>query len=215
MAAYQHLKPARNPIDNVLLVTISVWLMSVTSQILMRMFGQPRGYLGRCGGIIMAHTNDDCAAWVIELLEVKSNETVLEVGFGPGVAIKRLSEAAGHVTGIDQSREMITQAEARNANAIKSGRVELRHGSVSGLPFVDNTFHKAMAVNSMQIWPDTITGLREMWRVMKSGGTLALGFTPYSGQKNEGLTEKLIAAGFTKAHVLEKGRNFCALATKP
>jgi ubiquinone/menaquinone biosynthesis C-methylase UbiE len=189
--------------------------MSVTSQIFMRMFGKPRGFLGRCGGIIMAHTNDDCAAWVIELLEVKSNETVLEVGFGPGVAIKRLSEVAGHVTGIDQSREMITQAQARNANAIKSGRVELRHGSVSSLPFADNTFHKAMAVNSMQIWPDAIDGLREMWRGMKSGGTIALGFTPYSGQKNEGLTEKLIAAGFTKARVIEKGRNFCALATKP
>jgi ubiquinone/menaquinone biosynthesis C-methylase UbiE len=189
--------------------------MSVTSQILMRMFGQPRGFLGRCGGIIMAHTNDDCATWVIEPLEVKSNETVLEVGFGPGVAIKRLSEVAGHVTGIDQSREMIVQAQARNANAIKSGRVELSHGSVSSLPFADNTFHKAMAVNSMQIWPDTIAGLREMWRVMRSGGTIGLGFTPYSGQKNEGLTEKLIAAGFTKAHVLEKARNFCALATKP
>jgi ubiquinone/menaquinone biosynthesis C-methylase UbiE len=181
----------------------------------MRMFGKPRGLLGRCGGIIMAHTNDDCAAWVIELLEVKSNEAVLEVGFGPGVAIKRLSEVAGHVTGVDQSREMIAQALARNANAIKSGRVELRHGSVSSLPFADNTFHKAMAVNSMQIWPDTIAGLREMRRVIKSGGTIALGFTPYSGQKNEGLTDELTAAGFTKAQVVEKGRNFCALATKP
>jgi ubiquinone/menaquinone biosynthesis C-methylase UbiE len=163
----------------------------------------------------MAHTNDDCAAWVIELLEVKSNETVLEVGFGPGVAIKRLSEVAGHVTGIDQSREMIAQAQARNANAIKRGRVELRHGSVSSLPFAADTFHKAMAVNSMQIWPDAVAGLREMWRVMKSGGTIALGFTPYSRQKKEGLIDKLVATGFTKARVVEKGRNFCALATKP
>ena len=189
--------------------------MSITRQILMRMFGKPRGFLGRCGGIVMAHTNDDCAASVIELLEVKSNETVLEAGFGPGVAIKRLSGLAGHVTGIDQSREMIAQAQARNANAIKSGRVELRHGSVSSLPFADNTFHKAMAVNSMQIWPDAIAGLREMWRVMKSGGTIALGFTPYSGQKKEGLIDKLVAAGFTKPRVVEKSGNFCALATKP
>ena len=189
--------------------------MSVTSQILMWMFGTPRGFPGRCGGIIMAHTNDDCAAWVIELLEVKSNETVLEAGFGPGVAIKRLSEAAGHVTGIDQSREMIGQAEARNASAIKSARVELRHGSVSSLPFAADTFHKAMAVNSMQIWPDAVRGLREMWRVMKSGATIALGFTPYSGQKKEGLTEKLTATGFIEAHVVEKARNFCALETKP
>ena len=183
--------------------------MSVTSHILMRMFGKPRGLLGRCGGVIMAHTNDDCAAWAIELLEVKSNETVLEVVFGPGVAIKRLSEVAGHVTGIDQSREMIVQSQARNANAIKSGRVELRHGSVSSLPFADNTFHKAIAVNSMQIWPDTIAGLREMWRVMKSGGTIGLGFTQYSGQKKQGLIDKLVAAGFTKgsAHFGRRARS--------
>jgi ubiquinone/menaquinone biosynthesis C-methylase UbiE len=181
----------------------------------MRMFGEPRGLLGRWGGIIMAHTNDDCAAWVIELLEVEPNKRILEVGFGPGVAIKRLSEVAGHVTGIDQSWEMIAQAQARNAIAIKSGRVELRHGSVNSLPFGDNTFDKAMAVNSMQIWPDAVAGLREMRRVMKSGGTIALGFTPYSGQKNEGLTDELTAAGFTKAYVVEKDRNFCALATKP
>jgi ubiquinone/menaquinone biosynthesis C-methylase UbiE len=68
---------------------------------------------------------------------------------------------------------MVAQAEARNVSAIKGGRVELRHGSVSSLPFADNTVHKAMAVNSMQIWPDPIAGLREIWRVMKSGGTIA------------------------------------------
>jgi hypothetical protein len=67
----------------------------------------------------------------------------------------------------------------------------------------------------MQIWPDTIVGLREMWRVMKSGGTIALGFTPFSGQKKEGLIAKLVSAGFTKVRVVEKGGNFCALATKP
>ena len=107
------------------------------------------------------------------------------------------------------------QAQARNAKAIGSGRVELRHGSVSSLPFADNTFHKAMAVNSMQIWPDAIAGLREMGRVMKSGATIALGFTPYSGQKKEGLIDKLVAAGFTKPRVVGKSGNFCALATKP
>ena len=187
--------------------------MSVTNQILMRMFGRPRGLLGRCGGIIMARTNNDCAGWVIELLEVQPNDSVLEVGFGPGVGIKRLSEVAAHVAGVDQSCEMVVQAKARSANAIKS--VELHNGSVESLPFADSSLDKAMAVNSMQIWPNALDGLHEMRRVLRSGGTIALGFTPYSGQRKEGLIDKLMAAGFTKAHLSEKGRNFCALATKP
>ena len=189
--------------------------MVITQSIFRRMFGQPRGFLGRLGGVIMTRTNDACGAWVIELLNVASNETVLEVGFGPGTAIRRLSALAAHVAGVDASREMVAQAEARNAAAVKNGRVEWRHGSVDDLPFAGDAFHKAMAINSMQIWPDAVSGLREMWRVLKSGGTIALGFTPYSGQRNEGLTEKLSAAGFVRPRVVAKDKNFCALATKP
>jgi len=188
--------------------------MHIMQSVFRRMFGQPRGFLGRLGGVIMARTNDACGAWVIELLNVASNEMVLEVGFGPGTAIRRLSALAAHVAGVDASREMVAQATARNAVAVKNGRVELRHGLVDDLPFASDTFHKAMAINSMQIWPDAIAGLREMRRVLKSGGTIALGFTPYSGQRNEGLKKRLSAAGFSNPHVVGKDTNFCSLATK-
>jgi len=185
--------------------------------ILMQMFGSPRGVPGRLGGIIMAHTNADCGAWVTELLEIGPNDSVLEVGFGPGVIIQRLSKlvSAGHVAGIDPSQEMVEQARARNATAINDGLVGLRRGSVEHLPFDDNTFDKALAINSMQVWPDPIAGLREMRRVMKPGGRIALGFTPYSGQQNQWLPQTLTAAGLTKATVVEKDRWFCALARKP
>jgi ubiquinone/menaquinone biosynthesis C-methylase UbiE len=188
--------------------------MQIMQSLLRRMFGQPRGFLGKLGGVIMARANDACGVWVTELLNVASNETVLEVGFGPGTAIRRLSAMAAHVAGVDASREMVAQAKARNAIAVKNGRVELLHGTVDDLPFAGDTFHKAMAINSMQIWPDAIVGLREMRRVLKSGGTIALGFTPYSGQRNEGLTDKLSAAGFIGPRVVAKDKNFCALATK-
>ena len=83
------------------------------------------------------------------------------------------------------------------------------------LPFDDDAFDEALAINSMQVWPDSAAGLREMRRVMKPGARVALGFTPYSGQQNQGLTQTLTAAGFTKATVVEKDRWFCALALKP
>jgi ubiquinone/menaquinone biosynthesis C-methylase UbiE len=185
--------------------------------VLMRMFGRPRGVLGRLGGLIMARMNADCGAWVADLLEIGSNDSVLEIGFGPGAVVQFVANLApeGHVAGIDTSREMVEQARARNAIAIQNGRVDLRCGSVESLPFADNTFDKALAINSMQIWPDTMAGLREIRRVVRSGGTVAIGFTRYSGQSRQGLTEALGAAGFAKARLAESDRGFCGLAIKP
>ena len=190
--------------------------MSIMGNMLMHMFGRPQGILGQLGGIIMTRTNEDCGVWVTELLEVEPNDTVLEVGFGPGVIVQRLSKLASRgVAGIDPSREMLEQARGRNAIAIRNGCVDLRLGSVDGLPFEDNSFEKVLAINSMQVWPDATAGLREIRRVMKPAARVALGFTLYSGQPNEGLTELLMAAGFTNANVVEKDKWFCALASNP
>jgi ubiquinone/menaquinone biosynthesis C-methylase UbiE len=163
--------------------------MSVMRNVFMHMFGRPKGVLGRLGGFIMARTNEACGAWVAELLQVGPNDTVLEVGFGPGVIVERLARLAskGHVAGIDPSREMVEQARARNSIAIQNGRVHLRRGSVDSLPFDDNSFEKVLAINSMQVWADALAGVREIRRVMKPAGRIALGFTIYSGQPNKGL----------------------------
>jgi len=56
--------------------------MSAIESIFMRMFGRPRGALGRLGGLIMARTNQPCAVWVIGLLDIQPNDRVLEVGSG-------------------------------------------------------------------------------------------------------------------------------------
>jgi ubiquinone/menaquinone biosynthesis C-methylase UbiE len=184
--------------------------------ILVRMFGHPEGILGRLGGLIMARTNRECAAWVVGLLDVGPNESVLEVGFGPGVGIELLAQraVAGYVAGIDPSIEMVAQATARNAEAIKRGQVDLRRGSVASLPFADAAFDKTVAINSMQLWPDAVAGLREIARVVRGGGRVALGFTPYSGQPKRGVDEALAAAGFTTPRMVEQNENFCGLATR-
>jgi ubiquinone/menaquinone biosynthesis C-methylase UbiE len=186
-------------------------------ELLMCMFGRPRGVLGRLGGIIMAGMNREAAAQIIEMLDFRPDDKVLEVGFGPGVAVQLLLHRvpAGSVAGIDYSQEMVRQAAARNAAALRNRRVDLRYGSVERLPFADETFDKALAINSMQAWPDAHAGLREIQRVLKHGGNVALGFTVNSGQPKEGVAELLTAAGFAQARIVDRSKLFCAIATKP
>jgi ubiquinone/menaquinone biosynthesis C-methylase UbiE len=188
--------------------------MSTKQNLLMRMFGCPQGLLGRLGGMIMGFSNSGYGAEVADLLHVTPNDRVLEVGFGPGNVIRHLATLAGYVAGVDKSREMVDHATARNTAAIRSNRVRLLLGSVESLPFEDASFDKALAVNSMQVWPDAMAGLREIRRVMKPGGEIALGFTPHSGQPNEGLEANLEAAGFVSVHVVAKPAGFCVLATR-
>jgi ubiquinone/menaquinone biosynthesis C-methylase UbiE len=191
--------------------------MAWVSKPLMRMFGRPEGILGWLGGLIMARVNRDAAAQVIELLDARPDDKVLEVGFGPGVAIQLLLHRVptGSVAGVDQSQEMVRQAGARNADALRSRRVDLRYGSVERLPFTDETFDKALAINSMQAWQDAGAGLREIRRVLKHGGNVALGFTVNSGQPKEGVAELLAAAGFAQPRIVDRSKLFCAIATKP
>lgn len=190
--------------------------MDLMKPIYLRMFGRPRGGLGRLGGHIMARVNAECGMRACELLEIAADDTLLEVGFGPGVTIDHLATLvpAGRVAGIDQSREMVEQARARNAAAIRSGRVDLQYGSVESLPYGDDSFDGALSINSVQVWPDAIAGLREIHRVLRPGANLVLGFTPHSGQSRDGVTELLDAAGFEEMQVVEIDVGFCVLATK-
>jgi ubiquinone/menaquinone biosynthesis C-methylase UbiE len=190
--------------------------MDVASTILMRMFGRPQGMLGKLGGTVMARMNRPAAAWGIELLGLRENETVLEIGFGPGVAIELLARAAPdiRVAGIDPSSEMVGQAARRNAAAIARHAVDLRRGSADDLPFDGDSFDATLAINSMQVWPDAMAGLREMRRVLRPGGRAALVFTPRSGQAQAGLKVLLSNAGFAEPRLVEGDPGFAALARK-
>jgi ubiquinone/menaquinone biosynthesis C-methylase UbiE len=191
--------------------------MTIGRRILLRLFGRPTGVLGRLGGVIMARLNRDAAARVVDLLELEPGDRVLEIGFGPGVGIEILSQRASvrSIAGIDPSREMIAQATARNVAAIGTGRVELLQATVDQMPFVDREFDKVVSVNSMQVWPDAVAGMREVRRVLKAGGRVALGFTPYAGYSNAAVIGVLAAAGFGEPRVVESLEVSCVIATKP
>src|SRR5262249_37543915 len=163
-----------------------------------------------------AHVNRDAAGQIIEMLHVRGDDKVLEVGFGPGVAIQLLLPRVpdGSVAGIDYSQEMVRQAAARNATALRDRRVDLRYGSGERLPLAVEPSDRAFAINSMRAGPDARAGLREIQRVLKRGGNVALAFPINSGQPKEGVAGSLTAAGFARVRIVEGSKLFCAIAAK-
>jgi ubiquinone/menaquinone biosynthesis C-methylase UbiE len=103
-------------------------------------------------------------------------DRVIELGCGPGVAIAALATRAiqGLVVGVDHSQVMICQARRRNRAAIRAGRVRLIHAPVQSLSISDGPFNAALAVNTVGMWPDPIARLRELARLLRPGGRIAL-----------------------------------------
>ncbi|WP_423743386.1 class I SAM-dependent methyltransferase (plasmid) [Haladaptatus sp. SPP-AMP-3] len=179
-----------------------------------RTFGHPTGLLGRLGGRVMSRSKGEFVGWIVDELELDSTERVLEVGFGPGVGIERFAEAVseGFVAGVDPSAEMLDQARKRNAAAIEAGVVDLRRGSADDVPADDHVFDAAVTMNSMQTWADPMDGLRELHRVLKPGGAVAVAFTPHSGQSRDELAGLLTEAGFENKKIDDCEWGFCAFA---
>jgi SAM-dependent methyltransferase len=142
----------------------------------------PRGAAGSVTGWVFAHrpSNRQRNGWVVSLLGVRPADRVLEIGFGPGLAVAELVRAgAGHVHGIDHSAVMLRQAARRNAAAIRAGRVTLIKASVDQLPAaLDGPFDAILAVNSLGFWPDRAERLADLRQRLAPGGRMAIASQP-------------------------------------
>jgi SAM-dependent methyltransferase len=141
-------------------------------------FVRPHGFAGRVAGWEMAlrPSNRKRNRWAVALLGVRPRDCVLEVGFGPGLAIRELARRAtdGLVLGIDHSQVMVRQATARNRAAVERGRVDLRLGSALDLGEFSEMFDKVLAVNNFGMWPDPEARLKELRRALRPGGRVAI-----------------------------------------
>ncbi|MDQ3154442.1 MAG: methyltransferase domain-containing protein [Actinomycetota bacterium] len=179
-----------------------------------RQFGRPRGLVGRLAGWQMAHrpSNRRRNAWVVSVLDPRPGDRVLEVGFGPGLAVAEMSDRVGptgHVYGIDHSEVMHRQATQRCASAVRDGRVTLVHGSVDALPAtLDGPFDAVVSVNSFAFWADSARRLEDLRRRLVPGGRIAIasqarhpGVTRNPERAGREISQLLEDAGFTRPRV--------------
>lgn len=204
--------------------------MSKFTEYIGRQFGDPHGFVGKVCCIIMNVINKRMYLKVVDEVRLSGGEKLLDIGYGNGYLLQKLyKKAKAELYGIDISEDMKTQAENRCKNAKSDGRLFLRVGNCCDLPYDDEMFSAVTSVNTVYFWSDTVKGLSEIRRTLKTGGSFynivytkefldKLSYTKKGFRKfsPEELTELGRKSGFDNIEVRDiiKGKSFAVIYTK-
>jgi demethylmenaquinone methyltransferase / 2-methoxy-6-polyprenyl-1,4-benzoquinol methylase len=106
---------------------------------------------------------------------VGPDDSVLDVATGTGaVAIELATRTGCSVVGVDQSPEMLAEAERRVVAAGVDGRIQLVEARAERLPFPDRSFDALTFTYLLRYVEDPAATLRELVRVVRPGGVVAM-----------------------------------------
>jgi arsenite methyltransferase len=184
---------------------------------------QPTGWFGKIVmGDLLNKGNEKINRYAIEYLDLQSTDRVLDIGFGGGVTIEEMLKTieTGRIYGVDFSDVMVAQAREKFKDAIEAGKVSIEFADVQQLPFERNDFDRVCTVNTIYFWEDLLVGLREIRRVMKSGGRLVVGIRSADKMKDlpftqhnfklyspEAVKDSLIGAGFSDISIEHRDKD--------
>jgi len=146
---------------------------------------KPAGWFGRFTLWNMNSRHSKVTDWGLSHISIQPHDVVLDVGCGGGRTVSKLAAMAtqGKIYGVDHAQESVAMAGKINREWIAAGRVEIREGSVSQLPFAPDVFDLVAAVETHFWWPDLPSDMREVLRVLKPGGRLIIIAEIYKGAR--------------------------------
>ena len=193
---------------------------------------KPVGFSGKIMVAMMNLGHSPVARWGLRFLELAPDARVLDCGCGGGANIKRLLKLCpkGKVQGIDYSAVSVEKARKVNAGAIAAGQCTVQQASVAELPFEAEQFDVVTAFETVYFWPELAQNFREVYRVLKPGGTLLIcnesngdtdkdkkwteiigGMTIYRDTELKAYLEQ---AGFHEVQIYKKKSWLCVTARK-
>jgi len=125
--------------------------------------------------------------WAVEILDVQPDDLILEIGCGYGHSIPLICEklTTGHLTAIDRSEKMVSDASAANRQFIGSGRITVLHQDLLDNHLPASTFDKVFLFNINAFWMDPREELDMIRRLLKPAGRFYLLHQPPPGHDLE------------------------------
>ena len=177
---------------------------------------KPRGLIGKRITRKMNIVHASLAMWGLSHIKLGKDMIILDVGCGGGANVTYFAKIAaeGKVFGIDYSPISVKVSRELNKKYIEEGIVEVQEGSVSKLPFEDNTFDVVSGFEAYYFWPDLINDLKEIRRVLKNSGELLLVNEGYKCENKVAMDiiERWAKPGNLKLYSPEEYNNFLTKA---
>ena len=204
--------------------------MALIFKYIARQFGNPAGFGGKISTFIMNCLNRKQYNAVAENINIRETDTILDIGFGNGFLIRRLSNKVFQkMYGIEISPDMLNTAMRKSQKKIEQGKMELMLANVQNLPFENASIDKAYTVNTVYFWQDINKGFSEIKRTLKPNGLFLnvmyskewldklpptqYGFSKYTIEQIEKIT---IENGLKIERIFEiqRKKSFCIIARK-
>jgi ubiquinone/menaquinone biosynthesis C-methylase UbiE len=112
----------------------------------------------------------------VKRLDLRAGERVLDVGCGTGASALPAAEGvgpSGGVVGVDLADRLLAVARAKAA-ARRLTNVEFTVGDMERLEYPDASFDAVVCVFAIFFVPDMVAAARELWRLVRPGGRLAV-----------------------------------------
>ncbi len=127
------------------------------------------GVAGLLAGIVMLLGGRRRARLAAELAGISRTDNLVDIGCGPGNAVRAAARRGARVTGVDPSAAMLRLARAL---ARRRPSVTWSRGSAEQLPAPDDSATVAWSLATVHHWKDVAAGLAEVRRVLAADGRL-------------------------------------------
>ncbi len=136
------------------------------------MFDSISGHYDRLNRMLSLGTDRRWRRRAVSLIGLHiSPMEILDVATGTGdLAIEAVRLGPRKITGIDISSKMLAEGQQKIARMGHEDKITLIKGDSRAIKFSDATFDVAMCAFGVRNFEDTLTGLREMYRVIRPGG---------------------------------------------
>lgn len=134
-------------------------------------FRKPKRLLGRYISSTMKEESNLAYQMLLENFEIKDNEHLFEIGFGPGVGIEQiLSQKHCYVSGVDFSNLMYNEAVQRNKKFIDGNRCQLYLDDFLSFNLKESEYDKIICINVIYFWDDLKKPLKKIRKGLKENG---------------------------------------------